>query len=134
MYRAVCELSVEQADCLHWPNPTITAPSAGTARIASVTIQMRIATASAAFDCFCGRILLGRRWIDVRANARNHVSRKPGILGVLANEVFAGRPVDTVDLVRRDVALDPLNVRAEFAQNSAGRLRCRLQLGSVKRA
>src|SRR6478672_12559308 len=104
MYRAVCELSVEQADCLHWSNPTITAPSAGTARIASVTIQMRITTASAAFDCFC-RILLGRRRIDVRANARNHVSRKAGTLGVLANEVFARRPVNAVDLVRRDVAL-----------------------------
>lgn len=43
-------------------------------------------------------------------------------LGMLADEVLAGRPVDTVDLVVRYVALDPLNVGTEVAEDRTRRL------------
>ena len=48
----------------------------------------------------------------------NPISRKPTLLRVLSHQRFIRGNVDTIDLVIGDVALDPLNLRAEILQNA----------------
>ena len=57
-------------------------------------------------------------------------------LCVLAHGRLVRRDVDAVDLVARDVALDPLYLRPHLAQHAAGLLRNSLQLlrGQIARA
>jgi len=78
--------------------------------------------------------LLTRGRIDPGVHARDRVGRKPGFLGVLADQVFARRPIDAENLVGRDVALDPLNVRSKLAQRAARGLGCALQFCAVEAA
>src|SRR4051812_32906396 len=59
-------------------------------------------------------LLSGSR-VDRRADAGDLVRRETCGFGVLANEVLARRPVDAVDLVVGDVAVHPLNFRAEIS-------------------
>src|SRR3954453_578317 len=67
--------------------------------------------------------LLRSRRVNRRADAGDLVRRETGGFGVLANEVLARRPVDAVDLVVGDVAVHPLNVRAEISNDGTGPLR-----------
>src|SRR5882762_4791420 len=69
----------------------------------------------------------GRR-IDDRLDFRDRIGGEAAFSCMLANELFVGRDVDAVNLDIGDVAVDPLNLRAELAKNAAGRLGYRLQL------
>src|ERR1700749_1748738 len=56
------------------------------------------------------------------------VGGEAAALGVLAHGRLVRRDVDAVDLVSRDVTLDPLNLRPHLPQHPAGLLRDALQL------
>src|SRR5262249_38957991 len=49
-------------------------------------------------------------------------------LGVLANALLAGGDVDAINLIARDIALHPLDLRSHAAQHTTGFLRNGLQL------
>src|ERR671915_1119248 len=48
---------------------------------------------------------------------------------MLAHHRFIGRPIDTIDLVSRDIAVDPLDLRTHLVQDATGFLRDCLQVG-----
>ena len=48
--------------------------------------------------------------------------RKARRFGMLADQLFTGCTVDAVNLVLRDIAMDPLDIGAELAQHVARRL------------
>ena len=53
-------------------------------------------------------------------------------LRVLADQFGVGGEIDAIDLVVGDVALDPLNVGTEAAQNRTGFLRDRFEMSCAK--
>ena len=60
----------------------------------------------------------------------DHLSRlrHPALPRVFADDLLVGREIDAVNLVARDVALHPLDLRAELVQDAAGFLRDPLEL------
>src|SRR5262249_38784762 len=71
----------------------------------------------------CFESNLGRRRVDDRFDFRDAVRRKSALLRVFADQCLAGRVVNAIDLVGGDVAVDPLNLRAEVLEHPAGFLR-----------
>src|SRR5882672_6912949 len=69
-----------------------------------------------------GAVSLRRHRADYILDARDRVGREARSLCVLANDVFARRAIDAVDLVVSDVAVHPLDVGSELAQDGAGNL------------
>src|SRR3954469_22354555 len=66
--------------------------------------------------------------INYRLDFRDLVGRKISLAGVFSYHLLIGRDVDAVNLVIGYVAMDPLNLRAEFAEYSTGFLRDSLKL------
>src|SRR5688500_12392973 len=73
------------------------------------------------------RLFSGRR-IDDAADLADLVCRKAAALCVLANDVLVGCAVDAVDLVVRDVAVNPLNFGPQLAKHGTAGLRRALQV------
>ena len=69
------------------------------------------------------RTLFGGSGVDDGADPGYYVGREAALLGVLADEVLAGGVVDAIDFVISDVAVDPLDLRAEVAEDTTGGLR-----------
>src|SRR3954453_22058966 len=57
------------------------------------------------------------------------VCRESAAGRVFADQIFVRSDIYAVDLIGRDIALDPLDLRPELLQDAARRLRYRLQLG-----
>src|SRR6202522_2372240 len=66
------------------------------------------------------RFLFGSTGIDQATHGGNAISGEAAFFRVLANQRFVGREVNTVQLVAGDVALQPLNFRAQFLQHRDG--------------
>lgn len=75
-----------------------------------------------------GRSGLGRGRIDHLSDLGNAVGREAALFGVFTHQLRVGRDVDAIDLVVRDVALDPVDLRAELLQDAARFLGDGLQL------
>ena len=73
-------------------------------------------------------VLLGGGGVDYGADLCDGVCREAALGGVFADGGFVRGDVDAVDLVVCDVALEPLDLRAEGAEDAAGGLRDGLQL------
>src|SRR3954454_18394754 len=73
------------------------------------------------------RLFRGRR-VDHGADFADLVGRKAAALGMLADQVLVRRTVDAIDLVVRDIGMDPLNLRAEVAEDRTGGLRRHLEV------
>src|SRR3954471_5580489 len=65
-------------------------------------------------------VLLARGRVDDRRHEAHALGREPAAAGVLEHDVLVRRDVDAVDLVRRDVALDPPDLRAEPGNHLVG--------------
>jgi len=65
---------------------------------------------------------LGGRRIDYISNCRDAIGREAAEFGVLADECVIWRAIDAVDLVAGHVALNPLDLVAEFGKHPAGSL------------
>src|SRR5207249_10125151 len=74
------------------------------------------------------RALLGGGRVDHGAHRRDPVGREAAGLGVLPDELLAGRDVDAVDRVVRDIALDPLDLGTQRPQDLVRLLRDGLEL------
>jgi hypothetical protein len=74
------------------------------------------------------RKLLAGCWIDDRTHLGDAVGGESAHLGVLAYCFFIRGDVDAVDLVVGSVALQPLDLWTQLAQDSTGCLRDSLQL------
>src|SRR5205823_3570222 len=74
------------------------------------------------------RLRLGRCWIDHGANFRNPVRWEPPLFCVLADHRLVRRDVHAINLIAGDVAVKPLNLRAEALQHVARLLRNPLKL------
>src|SRR6267142_4298342 len=72
--------------------------------------------------------LLGGGGVDRPDDLADPVGGKAALAGVLAHQLLAGRHVHAVDLVPRDVALDPLDLGPETLQDTARLLGDRAQL------
>lgn len=75
---------------------------------------------------------LGSGRIDDGIYFGDRISREAALSGVLANDLLIWRVVDAVDFVPSYVAVNPLNFRSEFAEDSAGSLRDGLEFGRRK--
>src|SRR4028119_1235044 len=73
-----------------------------------------------------GRFRGGR--VYDRADLRDLVGREAALLGVLADHILVRGDVGAVDLVVRNLALDPLYLRSHVVEDVAGGLREPLQL------
>jgi len=71
---------------------------------------------------------LGGRGVDDGIYPGDRVSREAALPGVLTDHLFIGRVVDAINLVTCHVAVNPLDLRAEFAKDTAGGLRDGLKL------
>src|SRR5580704_6888955 len=58
--------------------------------------------------------------VDDAANLGDAVGGEAALAGVLADHLFVGRDVDAVDFVVGDVAMKPLDLGTEIAQDGAG--------------
>src|SRR5215469_9739953 len=72
--------------------------------------------------------LFGRRRVDGRLHLRDPVHGEAALLRMLAQQLFAGRDVDAVNLVGRHEAFHPLDRRPKFVEHAAGSLRDAAQL------
>src|SRR5438477_3273484 len=61
--------------------------------------------------------------VDGFANLRDTVCREPSLPGMFADQFLVRGDVDAVDLVIRNVAVQPLDLGTELAQHAAGSLR-----------
>src|SRR5687767_11691977 len=68
------------------------------------------------------RSSFGRTGIDHRFHFEDLVRREPALFGVAADQVLARGDVDAEELVAGDVALQPLDPRAELAEDIAALL------------
>ena len=66
--------------------------------------------------------LFGRRRVDYRFDFRDFVGGKPALAGVFTDQCFIGRAIDTVNLVASDITVDPLDLRPQSVQHTAGLL------------
>src|SRR5215813_14231265 len=66
---------------------------------------------------------LRRCRVDHAFHFRDPVGREAALLSVLTDHLLIGRDVDAVNLVVRNEALDPLDLRSEVAQHAARLLR-----------
>src|SRR5688572_4749489 len=71
---------------------------------------------------------LGSRRIDHIPDLRNAIGRKAATLGVLAYRFLIGSDVNAIELVSRDVAVQPLNLRSHALEGVTGFLGNSLQL------
>ena len=62
---------------------------------------------------------LGRGGIDDVLDLRDAIRGKPALLGMFADQFFAGGDVDAVDLVVGHVAVHPLDLWPEISQDAA---------------
>src|SRR5207245_7238652 len=72
--------------------------------------------------------------VNDRCNPRDAVSRKSPLFSVPTDHLFVRSIVYTIDLVARDVALNPLNLRSQAPQDAAGFLGDALELTGRKLA
>src|SRR5687768_2588855 len=84
-------------------------------------------SATIAPECARGRLFRGGR-VDHRLDLDDLVGREASALRMLADDVFARRAINAVDLVFGDIAVDPLDLRPELAQDLARGLRGHLQV------
>src|SRR4051812_48646253 len=75
-----------------------------------------------------GHLGFGGGGIDDVLHLGDAVRRESSSHRVLADDVLIRSDIDTIDLVRRDVALDPLDLRPELLEYAARGLRYCLQL------
>jgi hypothetical protein len=59
--------------------------------------------------------LLGSGGVNNSSNPADRIGRKAALLGVLANHLFVGRIVYTINFVVGYIAMHPLNLRAHIA-------------------
>src|SRR5690242_17438112 len=76
-------------------------------------------------------LLRGRR-IDHASHLRDLVRGKAPALRVLADHLLVWCAIDAVDLIVRNVAVDPLDLRPEVAKHVARGLRRGLEVGRVE--
>lgn len=60
--------------------------------------------------------------VDDRPYSRDAVGRKAGLLRMLADHLLVGGAIDAIDLVFRDVALNPLDVWSQGLEDRTGGL------------
>jgi hypothetical protein len=85
-------------------------------------------TASRAESSCVADAALGRRRVDNRSDLRDPIDWESTLRRVLADKVFIRRDVDAIDPVRRDEALDPLDLWSKLAKYIARNLRHGSQL------
>src|SRR3954464_7531802 len=76
--------------------------------------------------------LFGRRWIDHISNFRDLVAREAAASRMFADHVLVRRAVDAEDFIVGDVAVHPLDRRAEVLEDRTRRLRCLPEVVSVE--
>src|SRR3954447_16252525 len=81
-----------------------------------------------------GRRSVRRHGTDHGLNARDRVCRKACHSRMLAYHALVRCTVDAIDLVRGDIAVDPLDARPERTEYRAGALRSGLQFARAKGA
>src|SRR2546421_8415934 len=79
---------------------------------------------------YCGNLLrlFSGCGVNDRRNPRDLVCGKSTFFGVASDHLLVRSVVHAIDLVARDVALDPLNLRSHAAQHAARFLRNGLEL------
>src|SRR5206468_9249544 len=79
-------------------------------------------------DCWSVARLFGGCGVNDGRNPRDLVCRKSTLFRVTSDHLLVRSVVHAIDLVARDVALDPLNLRSQAAQHAARFLRDGLEL------
>ena len=77
----------------------------------------------------CDRSALRCRGVDDGLDGRDDIGGKSSVGGVTADDVFVWGDVDAVDLVGRDIGVDPLDLRTDVPDDGAGVLGGGYKLG-----
>jgi len=80
----------------------------------------------------CDRSALRCRGVDDGLDGRDDIGGKSSVGGVTADDVFVWGDVDAVDLVGRDIGVDPLDLRTDVPDDGAGVLGGGYKLGGVR--
>src|SRR5205814_265128 len=68
---------------------------------------------------FSSLLTFGRGWVNRQLYFGDAVGRKATLFGMLSHHGFIGSYVHAINLVRGNVAVQPLNMRAQFVKHAA---------------